>query len=541
MATHGPKEPKDKQTVAVIGAGPTGLTMMKTLREDGFAVTLYERRSHVGGLWAYSENPAYTTALAVTRANISKFSCGFADFPMPDKYPIWMSPAEFQEYMESYASHFDLHKDMVLNTAVRRVRRNSTDSKWLVDVETTRSEDGEVKSETASFDKVAFCHGYQTKARIPRWEGQDEFAGTITHAQAYRSSDPFKDKTVVVVGLGSTTGDVVPDLVKVARKVYVSHRRGAVPARRVRNGTPGELAITWRRRQISQILSKHFPGLTRRLADVAVKYLVRSLGFGKLDSAWRLGPYPNITLSLPGVWEHVIPLLRDGTVTSMYGVKRFVGPKSVEFDDGTVLDDVDALILCTGYSADWSIAPFVETSTPDTPGYRGPAMYRLYMNMFPPRHADSCALLNYSAFGKNNGFSFADVHSSAISSVFRHVERLPTVEEMERHIDEHQRWVAERWKMDPCCDTSMVKQWEFQGFLHQAAGTGMENVGWGWKGWKFWFRDRKMYGLINNGVETAHGFRYFETGRRKTWDGARDAIIHVNEVVRARFPDKNLQ
>lgn len=38
--------------------------MLKTLREDGFAVTLYERRSHVGGLWAYTENPTYTTALA---------------------------------------------------------------------------------------------------------------------------------------------------------------------------------------------------------------------------------------------------------------------------------------------------------------------------------------------------------------------------------------------------------------------------------------------------------------------------------------------
>jgi cation diffusion facilitator CzcD-associated flavoprotein CzcO len=44
--------------------GPTGLTILKTLREDGFDVTLYERRSHVGGLWAYSENPSYTTALA---------------------------------------------------------------------------------------------------------------------------------------------------------------------------------------------------------------------------------------------------------------------------------------------------------------------------------------------------------------------------------------------------------------------------------------------------------------------------------------------
>ncbi|KAH8903633.1 FAD/NAD(P)-binding domain-containing protein [Coniochaeta sp. PMI_546] len=442
--------------------------------------------------------------------------------------------------MESYASHFDLFKDIVLNTTIRNVRRDSTDTKWLLDIETTAVDKGEIRADTVSFDKVTFCHGYQTKAKIPRWEGQELFAGTIMHSQAYRSPEPFKNKTVVVVGLGSSTGDVVPNLVEVARKIYISHRRGAIPAKRVRNGTPAELGITWRRRQISQFLSKHFPALSRRMADLAIKYLVKSM-FGPLDPAWKLEPFPNITLSLPGVWEHVLPLLRDGTVTSMSGVKRFLGPKLVEFDDGTVLDDVDALILCTGYSADWSIAPFVETSSPKTSGYAGPPMYRMYLNMFPPRYADSCALLNYSAFGKNNGFSFADVTSSAVSSVFRGIETLPPVEDMERHIDDHQKWVAERWKLDSHCDTSMVKQWEFQGFLHRAAGTGMENLGWGWKGWKFWFQDRKMYNLMNHGVETAHGFRYFETGRRKTWDGARDAIIHVNEVVKTRFPDKDLK
>lgn len=451
-----------------------------------------------------------------------------------------MSPSEFQEYMESYAGTFDLFKDIVLNTAVRNVRRDSTDSKWVLDIETTGTGEGETKGEMVSYDKVVFCHGYQTKANFPRWEGQEAFAGTITHSQAYRTPEPYKDKTVVVLGLGSSSGDIVPNLAPVARKIYISHRRGAIPARRVIKGAPGELNITWRRRRISQFMSRHFPGLSRLAADFAAKYLVKSM-FGKLDPAWKLEPFPNITLSLPGVWENVIPLLKDGTVTSISGVKRFVGPKSIEFDDGTVLDDVDALILCTGYQADWSIAPFVETSTPKTPGYGGPAMYRLYMNMFPPRYATSCALLNYSAYGKNNGFSFADVHSAAISSVFRGIEPLPAREEMERHIDEHQEWVAGRWLLDPHCDTSAVKQWEFQGFLHRAAGTGMENVGWGWKGWKFWFQDRKMYHLINHGPETAHGFRYFDTGRRKKWDGAREAIIHINEVVKARFPDKDLE
>jgi hypothetical protein len=85
------KQTAEKAAVAVIGAGewlsytlvhgspnvnrlegPTGLTMLKTLREDGFAATLYERRGQVGGLWAYSENPTYTTALAGESAPIKQ-------------------------------------------------------------------------------------------------------------------------------------------------------------------------------------------------------------------------------------------------------------------------------------------------------------------------------------------------------------------------------------------------------------------------------------------------------------------------------------
>jgi dimethylaniline monooxygenase (N-oxide forming) len=115
----------EKARVAIIGAGqclqsaqlkslahgetgPSGLSMLKQLREDGFTTALFERRSRVGGLWAYSEDKQNTTALpsrccvAVrglcpadglrrltrllgTRANISKFICGFSDYPMPDR------------------------------------------------------------------------------------------------------------------------------------------------------------------------------------------------------------------------------------------------------------------------------------------------------------------------------------------------------------------------------------------------------------------------------------------------------------------------
>ena len=48
-----PPERKNGKSVAVIGAGPAGLSAAVTLRRKGWAVTVYERRANIGGLLRY--------------------------------------------------------------------------------------------------------------------------------------------------------------------------------------------------------------------------------------------------------------------------------------------------------------------------------------------------------------------------------------------------------------------------------------------------------------------------------------------------------
>lgn len=318
-----------------------------------------------------------------------------------------------------------------------------------------------------------------------------------------------------------------------------------MPFRRFRNGVPTDAAATWRRRQIAHSLQAHFPEFTRVVGDLAIDLFIK-FTYPNLKPEWRVRPVPSVALKLPSAltFDNILPALENGSLQSVQGVKRFLGPKKVELLDGMVLEDIDAVILCTGYTADFSVADesVVETSIPSAYGYdKDPAgrapMHRLWMSMFPPRYADSLAMLCYSAFGKSNGFSFADVTSMAVSNVFRGAHPLPSTAAMNKWVDEHQAWVASRWKLEHSVNLSMVKQWEFQRFLHDAAGTGMEALSWmGWKGWKFWWEDRKMYDLMSNGIETAHMYRYFETGKRKTWEGARDAILRIEEERKRVFP-----
>jgi NADPH-dependent glutamate synthase beta subunit-like oxidoreductase/CO/xanthine dehydrogenase FAD-binding subunit len=56
--------------VAVVGAGPTGLTAAYFLRQQGHAVTVYERMHEAGGMLSYSI-PAYRLPKAVVRATVS--------------------------------------------------------------------------------------------------------------------------------------------------------------------------------------------------------------------------------------------------------------------------------------------------------------------------------------------------------------------------------------------------------------------------------------------------------------------------------------
>jgi dimethylaniline monooxygenase (N-oxide forming) len=424
------------------------------------------------------------------------------------------------------------------------VSRNKDDSKWQLHLVV----DGESRVE--EYDKVAFCHGYQTKASMPDFEGVEKFDGAIIHTQQFRvwvnadrcsqfrthrfRSDEFKGKRVVVVGVSSTASDVIIALLPVASKVYMSHRRGALIIPKFRKGFPPDLMASWRRRQITGFLRRTFPNFSSWLMDRLVELMIRQM-WSDLDPAWGLVPPPSLTLSPRALSENIIPALRNGSLTSLQGIKRFLGPSSIELADGTVLDDIDAVICATGYKADFSVAPFLERSRPSN--HDGPDFVRLWMNLFPPKYAHSIVMLCYSAFGKNNGFSFSDMTSMAVSNVWRGVHPTPTLEAMEKHIDNHQNWVASRWRLDNNIDVSMVKTWEYQSLLHKAAGTGMENLGWGWKGWKFWFEDPKMSYMMNHGVETTHAFRYFDTGKRKAWPGARDAIIHMNELVKI-FPIK---
>lgn len=178
----------------VIGAGFQGLPVVKKLHEMGERVLCLDKNEDVGGIW---HTGAYETAHIIS----SRTSTGFTDFPMPDSYPDFPSKREMQRYFRSYAEHFNLLPHIRLNTAVTRVRPASAEealrgARWR-----TECADGSAVLSRS----VMIANGHHTQPNIASYPGA--WAGETMHSDAYRTSDVFKGKRVLVVGNGNTACD----------------------------------------------------------------------------------------------------------------------------------------------------------------------------------------------------------------------------------------------------------------------------------------------------------------------------------------------
>ena len=60
------------KTVAIIGAGASGLAVAKVLLEDGFDITLFERHQTLGGVW--SPDVAYVNLKTQIVAHFMEYS-----------------------------------------------------------------------------------------------------------------------------------------------------------------------------------------------------------------------------------------------------------------------------------------------------------------------------------------------------------------------------------------------------------------------------------------------------------------------------------
>lgn len=106
---------------AVIGAGSSGLAVLKALRDKGVPVACFERGSDVGGLWRYENDNGLSSAYASLRTNVSRPRMQYPGFPMPASYGAFPHHAQMWAYLRAYVDAHRLRESIQFRVAVERV------------------------------------------------------------------------------------------------------------------------------------------------------------------------------------------------------------------------------------------------------------------------------------------------------------------------------------------------------------------------------------------------------------------------------------
>ena len=96
----------ESERYCVIGAGASGLTVVKNFREHKIDVECFEREDGVGGNWFYGRPSS--SVYRSTHLISSKQLTEYPDFPMPEDWPEYPSQEQALEYLQSYAERFGL-------------------------------------------------------------------------------------------------------------------------------------------------------------------------------------------------------------------------------------------------------------------------------------------------------------------------------------------------------------------------------------------------------------------------------------------------
>ena len=357
-----------KAQFALIGAGPMGLAMAKTLLEQGIAFQGFELAGDVGGLWDIDAplSTMYESAHLIS----SKTMTEFADFPMGDDMAEYPSHRKMKTYFQGFGRHFDLYRHYRFGTRVVSVTPLGGDGDgWRV-----RWQDGDGQEDEAIFAGVLIANGTLAEPNMPTFEG--EFEGELIHASDYRYPDQFKGKRVLIVGAGNSGCDIAVDAIHHGVSCDLSMRRGYYFVPKYVFGMPadtmgGKIRLPmWLKRRVDGMILRWFVGRPE-------KY-----GF----------PVPDYALyeSHPVVNSLILFHAGHGDLKVRPDIDRFEG-KTVWFSDGNHAE-YDMVLAASGYRLHY---PFIDKALLN---WRGDAPH-LYLNAMHPARDDLFVLGMVEASG----------------------------------------------------------------------------------------------------------------------------------------------
>lgn len=187
----------------IVGAGPSGLATAACLKEQGVPFVVLERADCIASLW---QKRTYDRL----KLHLPKQFCQLPKMPFPEDFPEYPTKKQFIQYLESYATRFDIKPQF--NECVQSARYDETSGFWRVKTVSSNSASG-VKPDAEYICRwLIVATGENAESVIPDIEGLGDFSGDIVHASEYKSGEKYRGKKVLVVGCGNSGMELSLDL-----------------------------------------------------------------------------------------------------------------------------------------------------------------------------------------------------------------------------------------------------------------------------------------------------------------------------------------
>ncbi|KAI5358191.1 Putative FAD/NAD(P)-binding domain, FAD/NAD(P)-binding domain superfamily [Septoria linicola] len=236
--------------VLIVGAGYGGILFAVELIKKGFQaedIMFVDPAGGFGGTWYWNRYPGLMCDVE-----------SYIYMPMLEEMGYmpkhkYASGEELRLYAENICEKYELHKSAMFQSTVQSTGWDEDQKRWKLHI-LQEPKGGSKSNIDISADFVILANGLLNNAKVPNTEGSDQFKGEMFHTARWNydvtggsSADPamtkLEDKKVAIIGTGATAIQVIPQLAKWSKQLYVFQRTPS--AVDIRNNRETE-ANTWK-------------------------------------------------------------------------------------------------------------------------------------------------------------------------------------------------------------------------------------------------------------------------------------------------------